>query len=133
MSAGAITVPAYVTHTVDDHCHLLSNSGARAVIVSKPGLSSRVLAAGGRLVNLGGAAGDTAEFSSAVLRSRSADVLGYTNNALSPSQRADALRSVLGVMGAKPELVQPERFPAAECSLAWDTARSSRGRVVLEF
>ena len=45
MSAGAITVPAYVTHTVEDHRHLLANSGARAVIVSRPGLSARVLAA----------------------------------------------------------------------------------------
>jgi long-chain acyl-CoA synthetase len=45
MSAGAVTVPAYVTHTVDDHRHVLANSGARAVIVSKPPLSSRVLAA----------------------------------------------------------------------------------------
>src|SRR5438132_12416230 len=45
MTAGAITVPAYVTHTVDDHRHVLANSGARAVIVSKPPLSARVLAA----------------------------------------------------------------------------------------
>jgi long-chain acyl-CoA synthetase len=45
MSAGAITVPAYATHTVEDHRHLLANSGARAVIVSKPALSARVLAA----------------------------------------------------------------------------------------
>src|SRR6516225_7084835 len=45
MSAGAITVPAYVTHTIDDHRHVLSNSGARAVIVSKPPQSARVLAA----------------------------------------------------------------------------------------
>src|SRR5438132_7750125 len=45
MSAGAITVPAYITHTVDDHRHVLANSGARAVIVSKPPLSARVLAA----------------------------------------------------------------------------------------
>ena len=45
MSAGAVTVPAYVTHTIDDHRHVLSNSGARAVIVSKPPLSARVLAA----------------------------------------------------------------------------------------
>jgi long-chain acyl-CoA synthetase len=45
MSAGAITVPAYVTHTIEDHRHVLDNSGARAVIVSKPALSSRVLAA----------------------------------------------------------------------------------------
>jgi len=45
MSAGAVTVPAYVTHTIDDHRYVLSNSGARAVIVSKPPLSARVLAA----------------------------------------------------------------------------------------
>jgi long-chain acyl-CoA synthetase len=45
VSAGAITVPAYVTHTVDDYRYVLANSGARAVIVSKPGLSARVLAA----------------------------------------------------------------------------------------
>jgi long-chain acyl-CoA synthetase len=45
MTAGAITVPAYVTHTVDDHRHVLANSGARAVLVSKPALSARVLAA----------------------------------------------------------------------------------------
>src|SRR5882762_44418 len=45
MTAGAITVPAYVTHTIDDYRYVLANSGARAVIVSKPGLSARVLAA----------------------------------------------------------------------------------------
>ena len=45
MSAGAITVPAYVTHTIEDHRHVLANSGARAVIVSKAALSARVLAA----------------------------------------------------------------------------------------
>src|SRR5215469_6245038 len=45
MTAGAITVPAYVTHTVEDLRHLLADSGARAAIVSKPPLSARVLAA----------------------------------------------------------------------------------------
>ena len=45
MTAGAITVPAYVTHTVEDHRHVFANSGARAVFVSKPALSARVLAA----------------------------------------------------------------------------------------
>jgi len=45
MSAGAVTVPAYVTHTIDDLRHVLANSGARAVIVSRPPLSARVLAA----------------------------------------------------------------------------------------
>ena len=49
--------------------------------------ASRVLAPRGRLVNLGGSAADAATFSSAVLRSRSLDVLGYTNNSLTPDQR----------------------------------------------
>ncbi len=57
--------------------------------------ASRVLAPGGRLVNLGGASGDQACFSSALLRGRSVDVLGYTNNALTADQRRDALMMVL--------------------------------------
>jgi NADPH:quinone reductase-like Zn-dependent oxidoreductase len=57
--------------------------------------AARHLAPGGRLVNLGGASGDTAVFSSAALRSTSASVLGYTNNALTPEQRASAVTAVL--------------------------------------
>ncbi len=34
MAAGCITVPTYITNTERDHCHILDNSGARAVIVS---------------------------------------------------------------------------------------------------
>jgi long-chain acyl-CoA synthetase len=45
MSAGAITVPGYVTRTVEDHRHLLADSGARAVIVSTAPSSTNVLAA----------------------------------------------------------------------------------------
>ena len=45
MSSGAVTVPAYVTNTVEDHRHVFASSGMRAVIVSKPALSARVLAA----------------------------------------------------------------------------------------
>lgn len=45
MSAGAITVPAYVTNRVEDHRHVFADSGARAVIVSTSALSARVLAA----------------------------------------------------------------------------------------
>ncbi len=45
MSAGAVTVPAYVTNTVEDHRHVFATSGAAAVIVSRPPLSARVLAA----------------------------------------------------------------------------------------
>lgn len=54
----------------------------------------QVLGEHGRLVNLGGSAGDTAVFSSAALRSRSISVLGYTNNALATAQRAQAVTSI---------------------------------------
>ncbi len=45
MTAGAVTVPAYVTNSVEDHRHVFADSGVSAVIVSKPALSVRVLAA----------------------------------------------------------------------------------------
>jgi long-chain acyl-CoA synthetase len=47
MSAGAVTVPGYVSHTVEDHRHILGHSGACAVIVSKAPSSTSVLAAAG--------------------------------------------------------------------------------------
>jgi long-chain acyl-CoA synthetase len=45
MAAGGITVPAYTTNTVDDHLHVLSDSGAKGVIVSGKALAERVCAA----------------------------------------------------------------------------------------
>ncbi len=45
ISAGGVTVPAYTTHSVEDHRHLLANSGASAAIVSTTALARRVLAA----------------------------------------------------------------------------------------
>jgi long-chain acyl-CoA synthetase len=45
MSLGAMTVPAYVTNTVEDHRHILGNSGARAAIVSTASLAARLIPA----------------------------------------------------------------------------------------
>ncbi len=45
MAAGAISVPAYVTNQVGDHRHVMSNSGARVLIVSTPALAERALSA----------------------------------------------------------------------------------------
>ncbi|MCB9929744.1 MAG: long-chain fatty acid--CoA ligase [Alphaproteobacteria bacterium] len=45
MAAGGVTVPAYITNTVEDHVHILGDSGARFVIVSTPALLARVLPA----------------------------------------------------------------------------------------
>ena len=94
--------------------------------------ASRVLAPGGRLVNLGSAAGDTAELSSAVLRSRGASVLGYTNNALTAGQRAAALQAVLAVAAAGQLSVAHETLPLADVRQAWErTAAGSGARLVL--
>jgi long-chain acyl-CoA synthetase len=62
----AIPVPAYTTNTVDDHAHLLRDSGARVAIVSTAALADRLLAAAGKvaplelLVTMDGAFGNEA-------------------------------------------------------------------------
>ncbi|MDP9459590.1 MAG: zinc-binding dehydrogenase [Actinomycetota bacterium] len=81
--------------------------------------ASRVLAPGGRLVNLGGASGDVAEFSSAVLRGRPAEILGYTNNALSPEQRREALTALAEHAARGRISVAHEPLPLSEVADAW--------------
>ena len=45
MSARALSVPAYTTNTVEDHIHILSDSGAEVAIVSSARLAERLLPA----------------------------------------------------------------------------------------
>ena len=52
MAAGAITVPTYVTNQVNDHLHVMSDSGAKALIVSTPALAERALPAARRTEGL---------------------------------------------------------------------------------
>ena len=52
MAAGAITVPAYTTNTVEDHRHILANSGAKAAIVSTASLAERVIPAADQISEL---------------------------------------------------------------------------------
>ena len=88
--------------------------------------ASRVLGDRGRLVNLGGASGDATEFSSAVLRSRSVEILGYTNNALTPELRRFALESVFRHAATGSLAVAHEEIPLAEAADAW--RRQATGR-----
>jgi NADPH:quinone reductase-like Zn-dependent oxidoreductase len=89
------------------------------------------LGPGGRMVNIGGAAHDRAEFSSATLRGRSLDILGYTNNAISAEQRADALTQVLTLAARGEVSVEHQVIPLADCAQAWASAGSSGYRVVV--
>ncbi|GAA1563688.1 MULTISPECIES: quinone oxidoreductase family protein [Kribbella] len=97
--------------------------------------AARALAEGGRLVNLGGSAGDEAVFSSSVLRSKSASVLGYTNNALTAEQRHDALTAVLQHAAAGAIRVAHETVTLADVASAWERQATGRtaGRLVLTF
>ena len=45
MAAGCVTVPTYTTNTTRDHTHVLSNSGARAVVVSNQKLAKALVPA----------------------------------------------------------------------------------------
>src|SRR5450755_773737 len=79
----------------------------------------------GRLVQLGSAAGQTAPIESSALRSRCLRVLGYTNNELTASQRADALNAVLSFASAGQLNVEFQSVPLDGISAAWD--RQARG------
>lgn len=48
----AVPVPAYTTNTIDDHAHLLRDSGARAAIVSSAALADRLLTAAAKVNGL---------------------------------------------------------------------------------
>jgi NADPH:quinone reductase-like Zn-dependent oxidoreductase len=85
------------------------------------------LAHGGRLVNLGGLGGDAAELSSAALRGATASVLGYTNNALTPGQRAEALVSVLGMAAGGALEVDRQTYTLDDVEAAWEMAKASSG------
>lgn len=81
--------------------------------------ASEALATGGRLVNIGGSAGDEATFSSAVLRSRNACLLGYTNAAITAGQRSEALREVFRHAGRGDLRVAHRVLPLEEVGQAW--------------
>jgi NADPH:quinone reductase-like Zn-dependent oxidoreductase len=93
--------------------------------------AAMALAPWGRLVNIGGAADDVAEFSSAVLRGRTIGILGYTNNAISPEQRAEALTQVLALAARGVVSVEHRVVPLSDCKRAWAMAGKSGPRIVV--
>ena len=81
--------------------------------------ATRVLSPGGRLVNLGSGAGQQANLSSATLRSGLLSVLGYTNNGLSPEQKAAAMAGVLRHAARGDIDTDRETLPLAEIGSGW--------------
>jgi NADPH:quinone reductase len=79
----------------------------------------RVISPHGRLVNLGSSAGPLASLASASLRSGVNSVLGYTNNALSYQQKADAFGEILALAGAGKLTVDHETMPLDQAADGW--------------
>ncbi len=79
----------------------------------------RVLSAHGRLVNLGSSAAPLAALGSATLRSGTLSVLGYTNNALSHDQKAEALAEILRHATAGQLTADRETLPLARAAEGW--------------
>ena len=85
--------------------------------------AASVLGDGGRLVNLGSAAGTALSVDSATLRSQSAAVLGYTNNALTNERRREVFGTILdhaahGHLEVDHDVVPLEEVPAAWAAVA---------------
>ena len=91
------------------------------------------LAEGGRLVNLGSTAGPAVSVDSAALRSRSAAVLGYTNNALTDARRRAVFATVLGHAAAGRIEVGHDVVPLEQAPQAWGAvaAGHTTARVVV--
>jgi NADPH:quinone reductase len=79
----------------------------------------RTLGPGGVLVNIGGSAGDVAPIESSTLRSGSLRMIGYTNNALTTEQRAEAVQAIAEHVRAGRLTVDYEPVPLSGVAEAW--------------
>ncbi|SEQ89218.1 NADPH:quinone reductase [Lentzea xinjiangensis] len=95
--------------------------------------AAAALKPGGRWVNLGASAGETCPVTSSLLRSRSLRLSGYTNNELTPRQRADAITAIARYAARGVLAVDHEAVPFDEVADAWRRQAEGRtsGRVVL--
>lgn len=95
--------------------------------------AARTLRPGGRIVNLGGSADETSPIDSSTIRSKSLRLLGYTNNELTPWQRAEAVAFVAGEAAAGRLAVAHEAVPLDDAAAAWrrQADGTAEGRIVL--
>ncbi|MFL6121305.1 zinc-binding dehydrogenase [Actinophytocola sp.] len=125
-AAGADAVVALDTADVDELARRFeSELDGRADLLLDPlfgvpaAAAARALRPGGRWVNLGGAAGETGPVTSSLLRSRSLRLLGYTNNELTPEQRADAVAVIASHVADGTLTVAHESCAPHDVRAAW--------------
>jgi NADPH:quinone reductase len=95
--------------------------------------AARTLRGAGRLVNLGSSAAETCPIDSATLRGKSLRLLGYTNNELTPDQRAVAITTVAKHVARGELSVAHEAIPLDQAGSAWQRQANgdTTGRIVL--
>jgi NADPH:quinone reductase-like Zn-dependent oxidoreductase len=131
-AAGADAVVLLDTSDVDELANRFAAEGPADLLLDPvfgvPAVAAaRSLRPGGRWVNLGASAAETAPVTSSLLRSKSLRLLGYTNNELTPEQRAEAValvaaRVAAGTLTVVHETVTPQNVPAAWAGHAAGTA-----------
>jgi NADPH:quinone reductase-like Zn-dependent oxidoreductase len=94
--------------------------------------AAEALAVDGRLVQLGQSAGAEATLSSAPIRGRHLNVLGYFNALVPPDVRRDGYRTLVEHAVAGRIAVEVERLPLAQVADAWERVqRSAHRKLVL--
>ena len=89
--------------------------------------ASEAMAFGGRLVQLGRAAGDTATFESATVRGKCLQILGHTNFAHTPEEKGSALQEMFS-WAASGELDVPfETLALNRVGEAWERQAAAPG------
>ena len=126
MAIGAVPVPTYTTNTIDDHAHILRDSGARTAIVSSAALGSRVRAAaeksGGldRILEMG-----TPEWIAMGADTAAPDDIVAEAAAILPSALA-CLIYTSGTGGAPRGVMLPHRCILSNCQGAFELVKPLR-------
>ena len=133
MAIRAVPVPAYTTNTVDDHAHLLRDSGARAAIVSSAALAERLRLAAAKaggldlVVVMDGQVEDSLPWAELIQDQRPADDIA----AEAASIASTALACVIytsGTGGAPRGVMLPHRCILSNCAGAFELVRPLRLR-----
>jgi long-chain acyl-CoA synthetase len=139
MAIRAVPVPAYITNTIDDHAHVLRDSGARAAIVSSATLAGKLRDAGHQAGALdllvvmdgpGEAAGGSPRllpWSMLVADSAPADDIALEAAGI-PSTALACLIYTSGTGGAPKGVMLPHRSILSNCRGAFELLRPLRLR-----
>jgi long-chain acyl-CoA synthetase len=130
LSLRAVVVPAYVTNAVEDHAHVLADSGARVAVVSTPALATRLRRAGplDRLIQFDPAPlpdGPCQHWGELIARSGGGDDIAARTAAIGPETLA-CLLYTSGTGGAPRGVMLPHRCLMANCRAAETLVRSLR-------